>query len=85
MMTLPGVSELGANPSNKLITGTAAEGEGDCIDREESDDSFSNVLSGILPSSLLNKMSGVDWLLCTGGNVPIDRRSNRTSVPDFGA
>lgn len=30
-------------------------------------------------------MSVADAVLCTGGVVPIDKRSNRTSVPLFGA
>ena len=29
-------------------------------------------------------MSYADGLLCAGGDVPIDKRSSRTSVPAFG-
>ena len=51
---------------------------------EESDVTPFKFASGALLSWLEDIMSDEDELLCTGGDVPIDKRSSRTSVPAFG-
>lgn len=79
----PALATLGANPPNKSIVGldTAA---GDLLaERDEREESPSNWEVGDF--SWLDNMSVADAVLCTGGVVPIDKRSNRTSVPLFGA
>lgn len=81
--TLPSFKGLRAKPSNKSIIGEAPTEEFACA--EGKDESTSNVAIGFRLSWLGDDMSGVDELLCTGVDVPMDKRSNRTSVPALGA
>jgi len=60
----------------------AAPEAGACVETGESDDKPTSVPPELLLSRLRDIMSGVGELLATGG-FPIDKRSNRASVPGF--
>lgn len=79
----PALATLGVNPPNKSIVGAETAAEGLLAEREEREESPSNWEVGDF--SWLDNMSVADAVLCAGGGVPIDKRSNKTSVPLFGA
>lgn len=78
----PALAALGDKALNKSIVGAGTGAEGLLAERGEREESPSNWTVSDL--SWFANMSVADAVLCVGG-VPIDKRSNRTSVPLFGA
>lgn len=76
---------VGDKLSNRSIIGAAPRGEETCgVAGEESDFDLSNEPTDGPLFLLVDIKSDVEKLFCTGV-VPMDKRSNRTSVPLVGA
>lgn len=81
---IPEVAGLGAKPSNKSIIGEPPAAEEICAEGVDGEDNLCKLPLEVVLSWLVDKMSDENKLLWAGG-VPIDKRSNRTSVPLFWA